>query len=50
MANRLVHIVGIDKVKLSVANNSCRLVGFYQGSSEHQEGIIKGDGLKFMTG
>ena len=38
----------LDKMKLAVANNSCRLAGFAQGSSEHQEGVVKGGGLDQM--
>lgn len=38
----------LDKMKLAVANNSCRLAGFAQGSSEHQQGIVEGGGLEHM--
>lgn len=41
-------IVLLDKMKLAVANNSCRLAGFHQGSSEHQEGIVASGALKFI--
>lgn len=38
----------LDKMKLAVANNSCRLAGFSQGSTEHQEGIVQNEGLEHM--
>lgn len=38
----------LHRMKLAVANNSCRLAGFAQGSSEHQEGIVKGGGLSHI--
>ncbi|CDF34179.1 unnamed protein product [Chondrus crispus] len=38
----------LERMKLAVANNSCRLVGFAQGSSEHQQGIVDNGGLKYM--
>lgn len=38
----------MDKMKLAVANNSCRLAGFAQGSAEHQLGIVSDGGLDFM--
>eukprot|EP00177_Eucheuma_denticulatum_P006434 GFKZ01011734.1.p1 GENE.GFKZ01011734.1~~GFKZ01011734.1.p1 ORF type:complete len:2709 (-),score=326.66 GFKZ01011734.1:600-8726(-) len=38
----------LDRMKLAVANNSCRLAGFPQGSSEHQQGIVEKGGLDHM--
>lgn len=38
----------LDRMKLAVANNSCRLAGFAQGSSEHQQGIVQNGGLEHM--
>lgn len=42
------NVVVIDKMKLAVANNSCRLAGFAQGSLEHQSGIVSNGGLDHM--
>lgn len=48
--NTVAHpnVVVIDKMKLAVANNSCRLAGFAQGSLEHQSGIVSNGGLVYM--
>ncbi|KAI0562049.1 Ubiquitin-associated protein [Gracilaria domingensis] len=38
----------LDKMKLAVANNTFRLAGLSQNSPEHQERLVKGNGLRDM--
>lgn len=36
----------LDKTKLAIANNACRLAAVSQNSPEHQEGLVKGSGVR----
>lgn len=41
-------LLSLEKMKLIVANNAARLVGFAQGSSDHQSNIVSKGGLELM--
>lgn len=38
----------LDKKKLAIANNACRLAAVSQNSLEHQESLVKGSGVRDM--